>query len=111
MKIFIKKLTCEAILGIAELERTQTQRIMIDVKINYNFNSKLFIDYAEVAKSVQNMMQKEKFLLIEDALEHITDALKHKFPAIKQIKLKISKPDILKNCIVGAKIKKNFKNF
>ncbi len=111
MKIFIKNLTCKAILGILESERTQAQNIIIDAKIKYDFDTKHFIDYAQVAKSMQDLMQKEKFLLIEDALENIVATLKQKFPTIKQITLKISKPDILDNCVVGAKIKKNFINF
>ncbi len=111
MKIFIKNLTCKAILGILEEERTQAQNIIIDAKIKYDFDTIHFIDYAQVAKFMQDLMQKEKFLLIEDALESIASTLKQQFPTINQITLKISKPDILDSCVVGAKIKKNFINF
>jgi len=110
MKIFIEQLCFEAILGIAELERLDAQKIIVDAKIKYNYSAKSFINYAQVAEFIQDILQKRKFLLIETALEETTLELKQKFPAITQIKLKISKPHILDNCVVGAKIKKNFKN-
>jgi len=111
MKIFIENLTIFTILGILEQERDNLQKVIIDVKIDYNFSKDNFLDYSLITKSIQDIMQEEQFLLIEDALEDITTALKQTFPTINKIKLKISKPNILGNCVVGAKIKKNFRNF
>jgi dihydroneopterin aldolase len=110
MKIFVENLTIYAILGILEVERNNLQKVIIDVKIDYDFNKDNFLDYSLIVKSIQDTMQKDKYLLIEDALINITSTLKQKFPTINQIKLKISKPNILDNCTVGAKIKKNFKD-
>ena len=45
-------------------------------------------------------MIEEKFLLIEDAILHIEKQLNHKYP-IQNLFLKISKPDILTDCVVS----------
>jgi len=47
------------------------------------------------------IMRKEKFLLIEDAIIYLDRALTHEFK-IKKLKVKITKPDILKNCTVSV---------
>ncbi|RUM56603.1 MAG: dihydroneopterin aldolase, partial [Nautilia sp.] len=46
--------------------------------------------------------------VIEDSLEYICSYLKNEFIEIKKIKLEILKPNILDNCIVGAKIIKKY---
>ncbi|WP_423243524.1 hypothetical protein [Aliarcobacter butzleri] len=45
-------------------------------------------------------MKKEKFKLIEDAILYLTKLLNQTYE-IKNLKLKISKPTILKDCIVS----------
>ncbi len=109
MQIFIKNLTFETIIGILELERKIPQKISVDIKIRYTYEKEVFINYAQVADFVISAIKKGEFFLLEEALEFTIQKLKMKFPQIETIKMKISKPNILKNCIVGAKIKKNFK--
>ncbi len=109
MKIFIKNLTFEAILGLLDFEREERQKIVIDAQIRYDFDSDNFIDYSKVANLIKSTIVTNKFLLVEEALDVLLSKIKSHFPQTKQIKLKISKPNILQNCIVGAKIKKNFK--
>ena len=45
-------------------------------------------------------MKEEKFELLEDAIIYIKKYLKKEYK-IKKLKLKISKPDIMDNCIVS----------
>jgi 7,8-dihydroneopterin aldolase/epimerase/oxygenase len=45
-------------------------------------------------------MKKEKFLLLEDAILHLQSLLLNSYK-IDTLKIKISKPNILKNCIVS----------
>ena len=47
------------------------------------------------------IMKQEKFELIEDAIIYLDRALRNEFK-IKKLKLKITKPDILKNCTVSV---------
>jgi len=109
MQIYIKNLTFDAIIGLLESERDKKQKVIIDVKIKYNYNQNGFIDYAKVVEMIKSTIISKKFKLIEEALETLIQEIKTKFPQANQIKLRISKPNILQDCTVGAKIKKNFK--
>ncbi|MDX1809833.1 MAG: dihydroneopterin aldolase [Sulfurospirillaceae bacterium] len=109
MIIFIEKLTFDAILGILDKERQDTQKITVDAKISYDYTDNEMVDYSQVAQIIEDTIKIKKFYLIEDALEEIVTILKKKFPKIHKIKLKISKPDIINNCVVGAIIKRKLK--
>ena len=105
MTIYIKDLTFYAILGILKEERKKPQKIVVNAKIKYYYTHNYFIDYAEVSKLIKSTIIEGEFLLIEEALEKLLEKIHENFPKIDKIKLKISKPDILQNCEVGAKIK------
>ncbi len=109
MTILVKNLTFDAILGILDFEREKPQKIFVNVKIKYNYEQKNFIDYATVVKLLKSNIIKNRYQLIEDALNSSTALLKEKFPQIKKISIEIFKPDILPDSTVGVKIKKNFK--
>ena len=99
MKIQISNLTFKAIIGILDFERIKKQKVIINLSFEYEFSKDKFIDYAEVSKLVKTTMKKEKFLLLEDAILYIENLLLHIYP-ITNLQIKISKPDILKDCIV-----------
>lgn len=102
MKISIKNLTFKCIIGILDFERVKKQRVIIDISFKYDFkDQKNFIDYSQIAKKVEKTMKKKKFLLIEDALLHLENKLYKKYP-IKSLKIKITKPNIMKNCEVSV---------
>jgi len=109
LTIFIKDLSFYAVLGILEEERKKPQKIIVNAKITYYYTSAYFINYTEVSKLIKSTIIKGKFELIEEALEKLLKKIQENFPKIDKIKLQISKPDILQDCEVGAKIKKNFK--
>lgn len=100
MKIEISTLTFKAIIGILDFERIKKQKIIINLSFEYNFPNDDFINYAEVANLVEKTIKKEKFLLLEDAILHLENLL-NKTYNITNLKIKISKPNILKNCIVS----------
>jgi len=100
--IYIEKQEIEAIIGILDFERVQTQLIVSDCTLSYQKRGDTFVDYAEVSLLIEEMLINQKFLLIEDALSAIISAIKVNFPIIKRIELKLSKPDILANCIVSV---------
>jgi dihydroneopterin aldolase len=53
-------------------------------------------------------MIEHRFLLIEDALDLIEKELLTKYPQMKSLKLKIQKPEILRNALVGVKILRKY---
>lgn len=100
MKIEITDLTFKCIIGILDFERVKKQKVVINISFEYEYKKDYFIDYSEVSNLVKTIMKKKKFLLLEDALLIIQKKL-NKTYKITKLKIKISKPDILKDCIVS----------
>ena len=103
MKVSIDKLAFKTIIGILPFERVNKQKVILDISFKYDFTKgqKDFIDYSHVANMAKMIMKKEKFLLIEDAILYLHRALSSEFQ-ISKLKIKITKPDILKNCTVSV---------
>ncbi len=103
-KIYIDDLKIDAIIGILEEERTTPQRLIVNVVIEYHRESDYFINYAHVVELIQERLQNKRYGLLEDAIKDIMLHLKEDYLPIKSIKMKISKPDILENCVVGVEL-------
>ena len=99
MKIEINNLTFKCIIGIFDFERIKKQRVILNISFEYEFTKDFFIDYAEVSTLLKSTMKTQKFLLLEDAILYIEKLLLNKYQ-ITNLQIKISKPDILKDCIV-----------
>ncbi|MDD5211370.1 MAG: dihydroneopterin aldolase [Sulfuricurvum sp.] len=106
MTILIENLTFDSIIGILEAERVTPQQVIIECIINYNYAQNAFINYAEVSNHIQNSLQKNKFFLIEEALQSLGSSLKKEFSSILTLSLTLRKPNILSNCTVG--VQENF---
>jgi 7,8-dihydroneopterin aldolase/epimerase/oxygenase len=102
MKVSIGGLTFKTIIGILPFERVNKQNVVLDISFAYKFSKgqKKFVDYSHVANMSKLIVKKEKFKLIEDALIYLKRALKKEFN-ISHLNIKISKPDILKDCLVS----------
>lgn len=100
MKIDIENLEFKCIIGILDFERVKKQKVIINLSFEYDLSNDKFIDYSEVVDLIKQTMKKEKFQLIEDAILYLTKLLNQTYE-IKNLKLKISKPTILKDCIVS----------
>ena len=107
MTLIIKELKIEVIIGILDFERVNKQQIIINSEIEYEYKNR-YLDYAKIVEIIKNIMINKKFELIEEALEYIPSYLKNEFTEIKSINLEILKPTILKDCIVGVKVEKNY---
>lgn len=111
MVVRIDHLSFHAIVGILPFEREIPQQLLLHVKIKYDFNGKDFIDYAHVCRCIEEDMNAKQYGLLEDALEGIYTMLLSLYPYMKSIRIKIFKPTILPNAIVGVsrtfKINKN----
>ncbi len=101
MTIHIESLQIDVIIGLLDFEREREQRVCIDLEAVYTYNQKSFIDYADLAEMIENQIKKERYLLLEGALLDLKEKITETYPAIETLKLKITKPDILKNCSVA----------
>lgn len=100
MKIEITDLSFKCIIGILDFERIKKQKVLINISFEYEYSKDIFINYAEVSSLIEATMKKEKFLLLEDAILYLESLLLNNYK-IDTLKIKISKPNILKNCIVS----------
>lgn len=105
MRVAIRELSFKTIIGILPFEREKTQKVIIDIEFEYLFDEKekSFIDYSQVVTLVKKTMKKEKFELIEEALIFLKESLREKYP-IENLQIKITKPTILKDCIVSVSL-------
>ena len=100
MKIEISDLTFKCIIGILDFERIKKQKVIVNISFEYTFSEDKFINYAEVVTLIKTTIKKEKFLLLEDAILYLENLLNKNY-SINNLFIKISKPNILKNCIVS----------
>lgn len=100
MKIYIEDLTFNCIIGILPFERKNQQEVIINLSFEYKFKNNEFIDYSRISSKIEKIMKKEKFKLLEDAIIHIKNYLLKKYK-ISKLKIKITKPNIITNCIVS----------
>jgi len=107
-KIIISNLKFLAIVGILEKERLLPQQVIANIEIDYEKYDERFINYAEVVNLIEKSMKNEKYLLLEEALEDISEKIKLHFSSVLTIRLKLSKPDIVDNCEVGVEIFKKY---
>jgi len=103
MNVYIEQLTFKTIIGILPFERVEKQKVILDIFFNYTFSKKTqdFIDYSEVSALIKKTMKKKKFNLIEDAILCLEKKIYKKFN-LRNLKIKISKPNILKDCLVSV---------
>lgn len=100
MKIEITDLTFKCIIGILDFERIKKQKVIINISFEYDYSKDLFIDYSEISALIKKTMKKQKFLLLEDAILYFESLLQNSYK-INKLNIKISKPNILKNCLVS----------
>jgi len=101
MKVKIKNLAFNCIVGILPFEREKEQRVIINCSFKYKYKNSVFIDYSKVASDIEFFMIENKFELLEDALLKLNKFIKTKY-SMKKLKLTIQKPDILPNCKVSV---------
>ncbi|MEA3454921.1 MAG: dihydroneopterin aldolase [Campylobacterota bacterium] len=101
MTIHIKSLQIDAIIGLLDFERELEQRVCVDLEAVYSYDKKTFIDYADLSELIENRIKNERYLLLEEALLDLKEKIGETYPAMETLKIKIAKPDILKNCTVA----------
>jgi 7,8-dihydroneopterin aldolase/epimerase/oxygenase len=107
MKIFIKDLTFDAIIGILDFERVKAQSITYNIEINYTGD---FVDYAEVRALVIEKTLSEQYFLLEDAINDLALTIKKEYIQIQEMKISLHKNHIFDDCIVGVEEEYKFQN-
>jgi len=101
MTIHIEALTFDTIIGLLDLERDNPQKVIVDITLKYNYKNEDFIDYADIVLLIKNKLHEERYTLLEDALLGIKSTLYSTYPQLQSISLKITKPNILSDCLVA----------
>ena len=115
-KVLIKDLIFNTSIGIHDFEKKQKQQIKFNIEIDINSsltpannNLNTIINYEDVINNIKTLTQKKHYGLLEVLAEDIFFNLFHNKNIIK-VKLKIEKPDIIKNTTsVGIEITKKRK--
>ena len=109
-KIFIENLTCNASVGVYENEKLNKQKIIINLEIVLDNNIKTntdnindVADYAKFRRIVLDIINSKHFNLIETLADNLIKKIET-FDKVKNIKLKITKPDIFEDCSVSYEI-------
>jgi dihydroneopterin aldolase len=108
MTIHIEDLTFDVIIGLLDFERDRPQRVIINLEASYDYENDLFIDYAELAILMKEELKVKRYELLENALLGLKETLTTRYPEIKTLSLKLSKPDILPECTVSLSKTWNF---
>lgn len=103
MTLIIENLSLKVIIGILPSERKNPQEIIISGEFTYEYKDQ-YLNYVEIVDFLKNEFEKNSYGLLEEALMDLRDKIKVFFPSIIHFSLSIKKPEILSDCIVGAKI-------
>jgi len=102
MTITVEDLELDVTIGILDFERNSKQKVIVETKINYNYTEKSFVNYIDVIRIIETLLKTKDYHLLEDAILDIGENILSKYPQIVSLYLKISKPDIVKNGVVGV---------
>jgi len=101
MQIHIEALTFDVIIGLLDFERERPQSVIVDLELRYTYSAENFIDYADMVSLIQSELKEKKYALLEEALLGVKERLYTAYPQMEELKLKISKPDIMAECSVA----------
>ena len=112
--VFIKDFIIQEIIGIHEHEKTIKQKIKFNIVVDVNQNTvpdekdiKSIVDYEKITNKLENLVKNKKYNFLESLAE---DSFKEIFKdkRINSVKIKIEKPDAIKNAdSVGVEVLKN----
>ena len=101
MTIHIEDLSFECIIGLLDFERITPQKVIVNLELDYAYTNE-FINYADVTQLIKNTLLKNKYELIETALNELFNLLAEAYPLIQKLHIKITKPNILPDCRVSV---------
>jgi dihydroneopterin aldolase len=108
--IHIEALTFDVIIGLLDFEREKQQRVVVDLEASYTYKDGEFIDYADLVLLIENELKSKRYELLEEAILGLKRLLCSTYPQLQTLALKITKPDIFKQCQVAMSNSWTFKN-
>tara|TARA_A100001011_G_scaffold397971_1_gene500720 strand:+ start:268 stop:636 length:369 start_codon:yes stop_codon:yes gene_type:complete len=103
VNIQIKDLSVQTLIGVYEFERTQTQELLISLTLSFDAEKACHsdtisdtLDYATLCEGIEKICEDSNFQLLEALGLALTNYLQS-FPSILSYKLKINKPNAVKN--------------
>ena len=113
-KVIIKDLILNISIGIHGFEKRKKQRVKFNIKIltdpllkPNNNDLSTILNYEEIIKKIENLVNKSHYELLEDLAENIFEIL-FKNKITKKVNLKIEKLDIIKKTSsVGIEVEKS----
>jgi len=103
MKITVKGIEIQARVGTQDHERTNCQKIFVDIEFEYDADKAAAsddllhaYDYSEVVKKVIRTAKDHRYYLLESLSERILDIFKND-ERIKSARVAVKKPSALKN--------------
>jgi len=101
--IYIEQLATDAIIGIYDWERQQTQPLFFDIEMEVPIFSAAqsdaigdTVDYAVVSDFICEYVEESRVELLETLLESLSSELFARFKGIQHLKIKVSKPQAVK---------------
>lgn len=98
VKVHLKQIKVDVIIGVAENERQKKQPLIIDASFEIEIQKSILsddikdtVDYAEVAQAISEIAQRTQFVLLETFLSHLAKQLLNRF-AIVNLHLIVLKP-------------------
>lgn len=102
-KILIRQLAVDAVIGIHDWEKQQTQPVLIDMDLSFDCRTAAqsdditdALDYFEVCQQVTEFVEASANELIEKLAEDVAALVLKQFPC-KKIKLTLYKPEAIAN--------------
>ncbi len=114
-RIYFSQLALDAHIGILEHELRATQPLHIDVELDVDIRQAVndldiqtVLDYRQVRAAIVQECTQAHVHLLETLVEQVTERLLREFSEIKNIKLRISKPNAFSDCTaVGIEIERS----
>ncbi len=116
--VFIKDLIIQEIIGIHKHEKIKKQKIKFNIVLDIDQSSlpdekdiKSIVDYEKITNKLENLTKSKKYNFLESLAE---DTFKEIFEdkRINSIKIKIEKPEAIKNASsVGVEVFKTRKDY
>ena len=112
--VFIKDFIIEEIIGFYKHEKEKKQKIIFNIVLDIDQSSlpdekdiKSIVNYEKITNKLENLVKNKKYNFLESLAE---DSFKEIFEdkRINSVKIKIEKPDAIKNAdSVGVEVLKN----
>lgn len=103
VKIGLKDLKVECIIGCNPEERIKKQMLSIDFEMELPSIVEVdalesTVDYGKISEHIEEFSQKNQFFLLEAFSQALLDSIFRTYPRIERIALSVRKPNAIQSC-------------